>query len=223
MGLWCERLKWPNTRSSISCCQDCGAVLGVPLQRGREGRMKGGRRAVAGLLVVPVALGRLWMPVGGRACPGTRTNSSSHHQHKAAGRRTGQKKPIYPVCVCVSAFALFCAGVCWKVGGRGVRKKSWIILTEKKVWELDLPAQFLWKETRRRCCKREEFLLYMHCPGNKLILYHNLNIVLDSTAWWRRLKSSYCEKSGFVAPEEAACNLINCLQWCHSVAMLHCG
>lgn len=70
--------------------------------------MKGGRRATAGLLVVPVALGRLWMPVGGHACPGTRTNSSSHHQHKPAGCRTGQKKPIYPlcVCVCVSAFAL---------------------------------------------------------------------------------------------------------------------
>ena len=26
-----------------------------------------------------------------------------------------------------------------------------------------------------------------------------------------------------VAPEEAACNLINSLQWCHSVAKLHCG
>ena len=33
-------------------------------------------------------------------------------------------------------------------------------------------------------------------------------------------------KSGMkplVAPEEAACNLINCLQWCYSVARLHCG
>ena len=28
----------------------------------------------------------------------------------------------------------------------------------------------------------------------------------------------------FVAPEEAACHLHeSCLQWCHSVAMLHCG
>ena len=27
----------------------------------------------------------------------------------------------------------------------------------------------------------------------------------------------------FVTPEEAACNLINCLQWCCSVAKLHCG
>lgn len=63
--------------------------------------MKGGRRAAAGLLVVPVALGRLWMPVGGHACPGTRTNSSSHHQHKPADRRAKQKKPIYPLCECV--------------------------------------------------------------------------------------------------------------------------
>ena len=27
----------------------------------------------------------------------------------------------------------------------------------------------------------------------------------------------------FVAPEEAACNLMNCLQWCHSVAEMHHG
>ena len=26
-----------------------------------------------------------------------------------------------------------------------------------------------------------------------------------------------------VAPEEAACNMINCLRGCHSVAKLHCG
>ena len=26
-----------------------------------------------------------------------------------------------------------------------------------------------------------------------------------------------------MAPEKAACNLINCLQWCHSMAWLHCG
>lgn len=50
--------------------------------------MQGGTRAVAALLVVPVALGRLWMPVGGHAWPGTRTNSS-HHQHKPTGCHTG--------------------------------------------------------------------------------------------------------------------------------------
>lgn len=78
-------------------------MLVVPLKRGG---MKEGRRAAAGLLVVSVALGRLWMPMGGHAGPGTRTNSSSHHQHKPAGRCTVQKKPIYPPCVWVSAFAL---------------------------------------------------------------------------------------------------------------------
>ena len=26
-----------------------------------------------------------------------------------------------------------------------------------------------------------------------------------------------------VAPEEGACNMIKCLQWCHSVVVLHCG
>ncbi len=58
--------------------------------------------------------------------------------------------PYVRVCVCVrgSAFALslslslsLCVNVCRKVGGRGVWKKSWIILTEKEVWELDLPAE----------------------------------------------------------------------------------
>ena len=55
--------------------------------------------------MVPVALGRLWMPVGGHACSGTRTDSSSHHQHKTAGRHTVQRTPIYPSCVWVCAFA----------------------------------------------------------------------------------------------------------------------
>ena len=38
---------------------------------------------------------------------------------------------------------------------------------------------------------------------------------------------SICEKKSiikpFVASEEAACNLINCLKGCRSVAKLHCG
>lgn len=83
--------------------------------------MKGGRRAVAGLLVVPVALGRLWMPVGGRACPGTRTNPVVIISTRLPAAAQDRKSLFIPcVCVCVSAFALFCAGVCRKVGGSGV-------------------------------------------------------------------------------------------------------
>ena len=109
--------------------------VGSTTEEGRREGWKEGRKAVAGLLLVPVALGRLWMPVGGHACPGTHTNSSSHHQHKPAGRRTVQKKPIYPLCVCVCVCLLLlslCVNVCRKVGGRGVWKKSLIILTEKE-------------------------------------------------------------------------------------------
>lgn len=58
-----------------------------------------------GLLVVPVALGRLWMPVGGHAHPGTRTNSSSHHQHKPADCYTGQKSLFIPS-VCIFALCV---------------------------------------------------------------------------------------------------------------------
>ena len=32
----------------------------------------------------------------------------------------------------------------------------------------------------------------------------------------------HCIKS-FVAPDEAAFHLVNCLRWCHLVTMLHCG
>lgn len=38
---------------------------------------------------------------GARAWHGISTDSSSHHQHKPGSRHTGQKKPFYPVCVCV--------------------------------------------------------------------------------------------------------------------------
>lgn len=57
----------------------------MPLEAGGRGKPRGDerrrRRAAAWLLVVAVALGRLRMAVGGRACPGTRADSSSHHQH----------------------------------------------------------------------------------------------------------------------------------------------
>lgn len=71
------------------------------------------------------------------AFPGTHTNSRSHHQHKPAGHHTGQKKSIYPSCA--SALALS-ADVCRKLGGKGVWKKSWIIITEEEVWEQHFPV-----------------------------------------------------------------------------------
>ena len=67
---------------------------------------------------------------------------------------------------------------------------------------------------------QETFIMKRH--GWKKGSYTNFSVFL------KFLKEYYCmcDKSSikhFVPPVEAACGLINYLQWCHSVAKLHCG
>ena len=72
------------------------------------------------------------------------------------------------------------------------------------------------------CRRIFPFLIVKSLKGNSTYFTHKC--VLTG------LGEDYCyciwEKSGtkrFLAPEEVAYYLINCLQWCHSVAKLHCG
>jgi len=116
--------------------------------------MKGGRRAAARLLVVPVALGSLWMPVGGHG-PGTRTNSSSHHQHKSAGHRSLQHK-VYLSLMCVCFCTLFLCE-CVEESGRE------IIPTERCMKD----RKFLWKDMRMRRPQGEDLPLTI-MKGNKI-------------------------------------------------------
>lgn len=97
-------------------------MLGVPLKRGREGgkderREESGSRAARGSCGFGTSL-----DARGRPClPWHPHKSSSHHQHKAAGRRTGQKKPIYPLCVCVCV--CFCSFLCRSVSESGRERR----------------------------------------------------------------------------------------------------
>ena len=62
-------------------------------------------------------------------------------------------------------------------------------------------------------------LSYIHIWSNHVILFKHVAVsvlfydvtTVNSVNWWN-IKH-------FMAPEEAAWNLINCLQWCHSVAV----
>ena len=65
-----------------------------------------------------------------------------------------------------------------------------------------------------------EFLLFLvkgslHQLHSLHCVYRRWEVLLHM---WKKLK-----KEPFVAPEEAACNLINYPQWCHSVPEMHCG
>ena len=103
------------------------------------------------------------------------------------------------LCVFWIGLSAHSGAVCWSCCKERLEKKNW-----SERWIL---PQRLHKQ---------------HLKVNSANEFYTLKSVYRS---WGST-SAYVEKSGikpYVAPEEAACNLKNCLHWWQLMAMLHCG